>query len=393
MGAGIAQVSAERGYNVLLKDRNDESVARGMSHVHKSWDQKKKRKRMTMFERNINASNLVGLSDQNPSWHRHFENTDLVIEAVFEDLQVKKDLLANVEEITGDHCVFATNTSAIPIRDIAAGSRRPQNVIGMHYFSPVPKMPLLEIIPHEGTSDAAKAAALQVGMKQGKTCIFVKDVPGFYVNRCLGPFLVEVSALLKDGAGLEDLDRSMVKFGMPVGPITLADEVGIDVTSHVASFLSKADLGSRMDGGDVGLMSKMIEKGWLGKKSGQGFYTYNGKKKTINNEAKAYVNQFVDTKLDLSMADMQDRLVTRLVNEAAKCLEDEIIANPTVGDIGMVFGTGFAPFRGGPFRYIDQQGVGNFVDKMNRLADKHGHQFEPCQLLKDYASIDKKFHN
>ena len=197
---------------------------------------------------------------------------------------------------------------------------------------------------------------------------------------------------MRDGVKLEELDKAMKNFGMPVGPITLADEVGIDVTYKVASFLSKADLGVRMTGGDVGLMQNMINKGWLGKKSGQGFYTYNGKKKTINNEVKAYVKEFAQRDLGLKEKDIQDRIVSRFVNEAAKCLEDEIISDPVVGDIGLVFGTGFAPFRGGPFRYIDTIGVDNYVGMMNDLADKYGPQFEPCDLLKDYASSGKKFH-
>ncbi len=182
---------------------------------------------------------------------------------------------------------------------------------------------------------------------------------------------------------------------MPVGPVTLADEVGIDVVSHVSNFLSRADLGVRMDGGDVSLMSKMVEKGWLGKKSGQGFYTYGkGKKgkKTISPEIQAYIKNFVDRDLKLSEQEMQDRIISRFVNEAAKCLEDEIIENPVVGDIGLVFGTGFAPFRGGPFRYMDQVGVAKYVDMMNGFADKYGPQFEPCQILKDYAAENKKFH-
>lgn len=202
-------------------------------------------------------------------------------------------------------------TSAIPIRDIAEGAGRPQNIIGMHYFSPVPSMPLLEIIPHAGTSDAAKATAFEVGTKQGKTCIVVKDVPGFYVNRCLGPYLVEVSALVRDGVPLEKLDKAIKNFGMPVGPITLADEVGIDVTSHVATFLSNADLGTRMSGGDVSLMSKMVEKGWLGKKSGQGFYTHKGKKKEINSEVQSFVKSFVAQDLKLDEKEIQDRVVSR----------------------------------------------------------------------------------
>jgi len=392
MGSGIAQVTAEKGYEVLLKDRDDASVARGLSYIEGNWDKKEKRRRMSKFQHNINSSNIVPLTEDMPSWKKHFAGSDLIIEAVFEDIDLKRKIVAQVEELTPDHCVFATNTSAIPIADIAAGAKRPENIIGMHYFSPVPQMPLLEIIPHGGTSDSTKAAAFSVGTKQGKTCIEVKDVPGFYVNRCLGPFLVEVSALVRDGVGLQELDKSLKNFGMPVGPITLADNVGLDVTSHVANFLSNADLGDRMSGGDISLMETMVEKGWLGQKSGQGFYTYDGKKKSINSEVQGFVDAFVKQDLGLKEDEIQNRLICRFVNEAAKCLEDEIIADPVVGDIGMVFGTGFAPFRGGPFRYLDSIGVDKYVAMMNGYAEKYGSQFEPCQLLKDYAAANKKFH-
>lgn len=255
-------------------------------------------------------------------------------------------------------------------------------------------MPLLEIIPHEGTSDEALATAFAVGTKQGKTCIVVKDVPGFYVNRCLGPILVEVSALVKEGVPLETLDKAMKKFGMPVGPITLIDEVGVDVAAKVSTFLASADLGKRMDGGDLSLMTNMVEKGWTGRKSKQGFFTYSGKKdKKIGAEVTAYLKDFTGGKVSkMSEVDIQDRIATRLVNEAAKCLEDEIIENPVAGDIGLVFGIGFAPFKGGPFRYLDAVGVTQYVDRMNGFADTLGEQFEPCQLLKDYAASDKKFH-
>jgi len=392
MGSGIAQVSAEKGYEVLLKDRDDASIARGLSYMDENWGKKVKRKRMTKFQYNINSSNVVPLTDEMESWKKHFGRADMIIEAVFEDLDLKRNIVSQMEKVTPDHCVFATNTSAIPITDIAHGAQRPEQIIGMHYFSPVPQMPLLEIIPHSGTSDTTKAAAFEVGMKQGKTCIEVKDVPGFYVNRCLGPFLVEVSALIRDGVGLEALDKATKNFGMPMGPIALADNVGIDVTSHVAKFLSNADLGDRMSGGDVTFMENMIEKGWLGKKAGQGFYTYSGKKKSINAEVQAYVDAFVKSDLGLKEKEIQDRLVSRFVNEAAKCLEDEIISDPVVGDIGLVFGTGFAPFRGGPFRYLDSVGVDQYVGMMNGFAEKYGSQFEPCQLLKDYAVSGKKFH-
>ena len=311
MGAGIAQVSAEKGLKVLLKDRNDESIARGLSYMNDNWQKKVSRKRMTHHQGSLNTSHVTPLTDETASWKSHFGKTDLVIEAVFEDLKLKRDIVQQVEAVTPDHCVFATNTSAIPIADIAVGAKRPENIIGMHYFSPVPSMPLLEIIPHPGTSDRTTAAAFQVGLQQGKTCILVKDVPGFYVNRCLGPYLVEVSALVRDGVPLEQLDKAVKNFGMPVGPITLADEVGLDVVSHVANFLSKADLGVRMEGGDVSLMENMIAKGWLGKKSKQGFFTYNGKKKSINKEVQAYVDAFVQQKLKLSETEIQDRIISR----------------------------------------------------------------------------------
>lgn len=395
MGAGIAQVSAEKGYHVNLKDRDDQGVSRGVQYLADNWDKKVTRKRMTDYERNIQMSHVVPLTDETPSLATHMKKTDLIIEAVFENLDLKRKILADIEATCDPHAIFATNTSAIPIREIAKDAQRPDKVIGMHYFSPVPQMPLLEIIPHEGTSDETIATAYEVGAKQGKTCIVVKDVAGFYVNRCLGPYMVEVASLLKDGVGLEQLDKAILKFGMPVGPITLADEVGIDVSAHVGTFLGNADLGVRMEGGDASLMQTMVDKGFLGKKSGKGFYQYGkGKKskKTVNPEVTTFLKEFVDKDLNLSETEIQDRIVSRFINEAAKCLEDEIIENPVVGDIGLVFGTGFAPFRGGPFRYLDQVGVQSYVDLMNGFVDKYGPQFEPCQLLKDYAAADKKFH-
>lgn len=394
MGAGIAQVTAEKGgYTTLLKDKDAAGIARGEAYIQENWGKQVKRRRMTQYQHNIHTSNIVPLTDDDSAWRKHFSKADLIIEAVFEDLDLKRTIVAEMEAAAPSHCVFATNTSAIPIGDIARNARRPENIIGMHYFSPVPQMPLLEIIPHAGTADHAMAAACEVGARQGKTCIVVKDVPGFYVNRCLGPFLVEVSALIRDGATLEALDGAMKNFGMPVGPITLADEVGVDVTSKVAMFLSKADLGVRMEGGDVSVMSNMIEKGWLGKKAGQGFYTYKGKKKTIGPEVKAYIQQNVKQDLGLKEQDIQNRIVSRFVNEAVKCLEDGIIADPVVGDIGLVFGTGFAPFTGGPFRYLDAYGADKYVGMMEDFAAEYGPQFEPCQLLKDHAASGRKFHS
>lgn len=272
----------------------------------------------------------------------------------------------------------------------------------MHYFSPVPKMPLLEIILHAGTAPEVAAAAMEVGTRQGKTAIFVKDVPGFFVNRCLAPFMVEVTALVSEGVNLETLDKAMKSFGMPVGPITLSDEVGIDIGNHVGQFMSKADLGDRMKGGDASLLGQMVEKGWLGRKAGKGFYLYpkdakKGAKRELNPEMLALLKEHLTAKgvtseAKISVEDLQMRMISRFVNEAAYCLQDGIIRAPADGDIGAVFGIGFPPFLGGPFRMLDIKGIQPFVDRMYRYRDAKGPQFEPAQILKDYAKANKKFH-
>jgi len=394
MGAGIAQVSAEKGFQVLLKDKDAAGCARGEKYISDNLLKKVKRKKMTKFDYDLTTSAVTTLSDADTVWPKHFNKVDMVIEAVFEDIGLKHRVIADMEQHLPEHAIFASNTSAIPIAELAKGSSRPQNFVGMHYFSPVPQMPLLEIIPHEGTDPAVAAAAVDVGTRQGKTCVVVKDVPGFYVNRCLGPFLIETTALVQDGVGLEQLDKLMLKFGMPVGPITLADEVGVDVAGHVASFLSKADLGVRMTGGDVSLMTTFIEKKWLGKKTGKGFYLHEGGKKgkkTVNPEALELIQPLVNKK-ELSDEEIQMRLMGRFINEAIFCLQDGVIDDASSGDIGAVFGIGFAPFRGGPFRFVDTYGAAKYADTMNGFADKYGEQFRPPQLLLDMAKAGQTFH-
>lgn len=404
MGAGIAQVSVENGkYKVFLKDRDAASVGRGEAIITSDLQKKVTQRRLTNHQFCETTSRLYPLHDQEASWKQHFSQADLVIEAVFEELSVKHKVLQEMEGVLPPHAIFATNTSAIPIGEIAKGAKHPERVIGMHYFSPVPKMPLLEIILHEGTAPEVAAAAMQVGSRQGKTPIFVKDVPGFYVNRCLSPFQVEVSALVMEGVELSKLDSSMRAFGMPVGPITLSDEVGVDISNHVGSFMSKADLGVRMEGGFPLMMQKMVDLGFLGKKTGKGFYLYpanakKGAKKELNPEvltmlkAARIEHGFGDKASPLAIEDIQFRIISRFINEAAFCLQDGIIRAPADGDIGAVFGIGFPPFLGGPFRMLDLQGTQQFVDKMYRWRDEKGPQFEPAQILKDYAKSGKKFH-
>ncbi|GLE09930.1 hypothetical protein PINS_up021869 [Pythium insidiosum] len=395
MGAGIAQVSAAKDIRVLLKDRDAAAASRGESYVRDNLDQKVKRRSMTTFERDAVMANVIPLSDDDDVWKAHMKSADLAIEAVFEDMSLKHRVIKDLEQYLPEHCVVATNTSALSVAEIAKASKRPENVIGMHYFSPVPMMPLLEIIRHEGTSDATAAKAVDVGLRQGKTCIVVKDVPGFYVNRCLGPYIAETLSLVESGVNPDHLDKIVKKWGLPVGPITLADEVGLDVASHVNHTLSDA-LGVRMAGGDPKLFEEMISKGYLGKKSGKGFYVQpKGKKdkKTINQDALEIVKKFQKTDLKLSDEDAINRLVGRFVNEAVLCVQDDIIASPTEGDIGAVFGIGFPPFIGGPFRFIDRIGSTKFNDMLLRYADQYGEQFTPAPLLQDMAKTNKKFHD
>merc|ERR1719399_625323 len=231
MGAGVAQVTAARGTRVLLKDIKPEFVSRGIGQIEGNLNTKVKRRKMAGFDRDLVMSRIVGL-DNDGNWRGHFSNWDLVIEAVLEDMAVKHAVIEEMEQYLPEHAIFATNTSGLRVSDIAKASKRPENVVGMHYFSPVDKMPLLEIIRHEGTSDETVAKAYDLGLRQGKTIIVTKDVSGFYVNRCLGPYLVEVMACIAEGA-FNDVDKAMLKFGFPMGPLTLGDMVGIDVAAKI----------------------------------------------------------------------------------------------------------------------------------------------------------------
>lgn len=303
-----------------------------------------------------------------------------------------------MEEVTPAHCIFASNTSAIPIAKLAAGSKRPENFVGMHYFSPVDKMPLLEIITHAGTSKEAASTAFEIGLKQGKTPIIVKDVPGFFVNRCLGPYSDEGMAILQGGSDPETINNAMLDYGFPVGPISLVDEVGIEVGAALLKNL-KEDLGVRVSASDSAMLDEAVAAGMLGRKTGKGMFTYPpGKKakKVVNEEMIALIQKYQamrPAETDIGVEDIQLRMIGRFVNEAAYCLQDDIIASPTVGDIGAIFGIGFPPFRGGPFRMVDSFGAQNLVDTLMGYAEVHGDHFLPAPILVDYAKSGKKFYN
>jgi len=393
MGAGIAQVSIEKKFDAILKDLNHKSLSRGEQQIYGNIQKKRS---LSNMDKNITFSRLTGVVEGQENLSRHLSKCDLVVEAVFEDMGLKHKVIKQLEPTIRPDCIIATNTSSLEVAGIAAAAERPERVIGMHYFSPVDKMPLLEIIPHATTSKDTCARAVDVGLRQGKTVIVTKDVPGFYVNRCLGPYMVETMALLADGVEPQDLDKALKGFGMPVGPIALSDEVGADVAFHVQEYLSKF-LGDRMKGGSAVALKEMLDKNFLGRKTGAGFYTYaKGEKggKNLNPEIPAILAKLRGGKpaLQLSPEDIALRMMTRFANEAVFCLQDEIITDATAGDIGAVFGVGFPPFLGGPFRWIDAMGPAKFADQMRRFQDSYGEQFAPAPLLADHAKANKKFH-
>ncbi|CAI5684207.1 unnamed protein product [Oreochromis niloticus] len=388
MGAGIAQVSVDKGSTTILKDTTEDAISKGYEKVYKSFDTKVKKKAMISFERDAIMSNLSIQTD-----YSGFESADMVIEAVFEDLNVKHKVLKEVEAVTPPHCIFATNTSALPIRDIAAASKRPEKVIGIHYFSPVDKMQLVEIITTDKTSKDTLAAAVSVALKQGKIVVTVKDGPGFYTTRCMGSLFMESLRLLQEGVTATKSDFLATSFGFNVGPFAVTDEVGVDIGLHISEMLCKA-FGSRYEGGSLEIVKTMVEKGLKGCKSGKGFFLY-GKTKSVNPEVEEILknHQVTAPSAISSEYDMQYRLLSRCINESLMCLQEGIIASPLEGDIGAVFGYGFPPMHGGPFRFVDTFGADRLVSLMKRFEDVYGNQFTPCQLLLDHAKDpSKKFY-
>lgn len=386
MGAGIAFVSAAKaGIDVRLKDRDYQSLAGALKFVSSRMDKHASRLRLSDFARAAKFDRITTTID-----YSGFESVDLVIEAVFEDLGVKQQVLAEVEEVVPEDVIFASNTSSIPISRIASGSARPQNIVGMHYFSPVDKMPLLEVVRGSATSDQAVATAVAVGKRQGKTVVVVNDGPGFFVNRILAPYLNEASRLLVEGVSIEEIDAAMRAFGFPIGPFELMDEVGLDVGGKVVPILEEA-FGDRIQ--STGVVESMVADGRLGKKSRSGFYSYgnDGKRRGAAQEVNKLLG-IVHSK-PLSYNDIQKRCISLMVNEAVYCLDDGIISRHSDGDVAAVFGIGFPPFIGGPFRYVDLAGPSAMVARMRAYAADFGSRYEPAATLVELTDAGHSFYS
>lgn len=375
MGAGIAAVSAMQDVPVRFKDTAPERVAKGIAAVRDVIKDGLTKRRITRQQ----FEDQVGLVSGTVEYSG-FGRVPLVIEAVFEELSVKHAVLKEAEAVLAPTAIFATNTSTIPITKIAAASKRPARVIGMHFFSPAHKMPLLEVIVTRQTAPEVTATVVEYGRRIGKTVIIVNDSPGFYVNRILAPYVNEAGRLLDEGVAIDAIDRAMSAFGFPVGPIQLIDEVGLDVAGKSGAVMAEA-LGGRMQPSDA--LQKVLSAGRLGRKGKQGFYAYDEKGKREGVDESVYALYTGGTRRkEMPKEEIQRRLSLAMVNEAVHCLDEGIIGSARDGDIGAVFGIGFPPFRGGPFRHIDAVGSGEIVRQLDALNAVHVGRFTPAAGLR-----------
>ena len=390
MGAGITSVAVQQGTLVRLKDTDTARVGKGLAAVREVAKERYTKKQITRQQLDDMMALTGGTTE-----YTGFGNVDLVIEAVFEDLELKHRVLREVEPLMPDDAIYASNTSTIPISRIAEAAKRPQQVLGMHFFSPVPKMPLLEVIATPRTTKEATVTAVAYGKNLGKTVIVVNDGPGFYTTRTLSAYMNEAGRLLDEGAAIDAIDKALVDFGFPVGPITLLDEVGIDVGGKVGLVLADA-LGIRMTPSEA--MRRVVSAGRLGRKGRSGFYRYDdkGKKGEVDNSIYQIIGAgaraSADKHVDIPAEEMVRRCVLAMVNEASLCLQEGILRNVRDGDVGAVFGIGFPPFRGGPFRYVDTLGVATVVRQLQELNNRYPPRFVPSDVLVDMARTGRTFY-
>ncbi len=385
MGAGIASIAAMQGVPVRFKDMKHEQVGKGLAAVRDVIKDRLIKRQITRQQFDDQLSLVSGTIE-----YTGFGAVPLVIEAVYEDLAVKHAVLSQTEAVLPPTAIFATNTSTIPITNIAAGSKRPERVIGMHFFSPVHKMPLLEVIVTSQTAPDVVTTTVAFGRRLGKTVIIVNDSPGFFVNRILAPYIIEAGRMLDEGVAIEAIDRAMTDFGFPVGPITLLDEVGLDIGAKSGAIMAAA-FGDRMQPAQSA--GKVLAAGRLGRKTKKGFYLYDesGKKGGVDES----VYELLPTgsrRTEIPEDEIQRRCALALVNEAVRCIEEGIVRQPRDGDIGAVFGIGFPPFRGGPYRYVDAVGAADIVKQLEVLNVQHPGRFAPCALLVKMAHDGTRFY-
>jgi 3-hydroxyacyl-CoA dehydrogenase / enoyl-CoA hydratase / 3-hydroxybutyryl-CoA epimerase len=385
MGAGIAQWTASRDVQVMLRDINAEQVAKGMGTIAKLFADGTKRRVFTPVEARAAMDRISPVASEAPLKH-----TDIVIEAAVEKMDLKKQIFKRLDDLAGPRTILATNTSALSVSELAAATRHPERVVGIHFFNPVHRMQLVEVVVARQTSPEVVNRAVRFVQQIGKLPVVVKDSPGFLVNRILMPYLIEAGHLFENGASIENIDQAMLEFGMPMGPLRLIDEVGVDVANHVAETIAQ-HFASRLR--TPALLGAMMKDNLLGRKNGRGFYLHDKRSKgsAVNTDAERFKKG--TSAAALSRDELRDRMVYLMVNEAARCLEEGIVGEAADVDFGMVMGTGFAPFRGGPLRYADSVGVPQLVEVMYKLSNRGEAQFAPCALLQTMAPLQQRFYS
>lgn len=384
MGGGIAQIIADKAdVPVRMKDINQQALAGGMKAAARVWQKKVERRRLSRRDMAAKMARITTTTD----WSG-FSSADLVIEAVVENLAIKQQVLDEVEGLGNDAMIFASNTSSIPITQIAAKAKRPENVAGMHFFNPVDRMPLVEVIRGEKSSDAAVATVAAFARKLGKTVVHCNDAPGFIVNRILTPYMNEAAFLLEEGYSGEAIDRAMKGFGMPMGPLALLDEVGIDVANKAGQVMVDA-FPDRLTASSG--IRKLLESGRLGRKNGRGVYLWSEGKRT-GVDPEIYKVLGVSGDRQGTPGTIIERMVLAMINEASLILDGGVVSSPGQIDLAMIMGTGFPPFRGGLLRYADSLGLPEVVQRLENLAASVGPRFTPARPLVARAGAGRKFY-
>lgn len=384
MGSGIAGLYAANGIRVRMKDVNWEAVGKGFGSIYNTFRQNVKDKRWKPFELPMKFQRITGSVD-----YSGFEETDLVVEAATENLDLKLQILKELENSIRPNTIIATNTSSLTLAEMAGSLKHPERFVGMHYFNPVNRMPLVEVVRGEKTSSEAIAAAVEFCKKTGKTPLVVKDCHGFLVNRIFVSGANEVLWMYQEGISQERLEKVLLDFGMPMSPFLLADEVGNDVGYKVTHVFETA-YGERMKCPDI--LKAMYDKKLYGKKTGKGFYIYEGKEKRPNPEAKKLQESYRSSTSQLSDVDIKDRMVLIMINEAARCLEEGIISSPSYLDMAMILGTGFPPFRGGPLKYADDIGISYVQSQLQRFEQVYGSRYTVTSLINRLKEENKTFY-
>jgi len=400
MCSGIAQWLSSRGVTVILRDVAREQIDRGLANIEKVYAGAVKRGLMTEEKAKQGRARICGSTAP-----MELRDVQFVIEAASEKMEVKKEVFSELAMEAGPKTIVATNTSALPVSELADVTVSPEHVIGLHFFNPVSRMKLVEVVVANQTSDETRDRSLSFVRQIGKLPVVVRDSPGFLVNRVLFPYLLEAAELFESGVDAERIDRALVEWGMPMGPLRLIDEIGVDITIDIGNTLEKA-YGQRDHIPTV--LLRLRDQQMLGRKTSAGFYKYEGKRQAPNESLVKWRRGVVAGGADpgrnegsattqpaspppATADDLPNRLIFLMVNEAARCLEEGVVGSPEDADYGMILGTGFAPFRGGPLRFAEHFGLKRIVEELERLA-RTEEKFTPCEILKKHAREGTKFY-